>query len=53
MPNPIIAFPADIRHFAGADWHAAQKAAREWEAGQFVAIRVRPAPHEGDQGTRK
>ncbi len=24
MPKPIIAVPADIRHFAGADWHAAQ-----------------------------
>ena len=24
MPKPIIAVPADIRHFTGADWHAAQ-----------------------------
>jgi hypothetical protein len=27
-------------------WHAAQKAAREWEASQFIAIRVRPQPPE-------
>ena len=25
-------------------WHAAQKAAREWQASQFIAIRVRPLP---------
>ena len=27
-------------------WHAAQKAAREWEASQFIAIRVRPPKPE-------
>lgn len=27
-------------------WHAAQKAARDWELSRFIAIRVRPAPHE-------
>jgi hypothetical protein len=27
-------------------WHAAQKAARDWEASRYIAIRVRPAPPE-------
>jgi hypothetical protein len=27
-------------------WHAAQKAAQEWQASQFIAIRVRPLPPE-------
>ncbi len=27
-------------------WHAAQKAALEWEAGRFVAIKVRPSDGE-------
>jgi hypothetical protein len=28
-------------------WHAAQKAALEWEASRFVAIRVRPPDEDG------
>ena len=33
-------------------WHAAQKAALEWESARFVAIRVRP-PKEGGDGKKK
>ena len=27
-------------------WHAAQKAAQEWHASQFIAIKVRPMRHD-------
>lgn len=43
--------PANLRGLCV--WHAEQKAAHEWETGRFIAIRVRPAPHDGDHGTRK
>ncbi|MBW8805141.1 MAG: hypothetical protein JF587_15040 [Catenulisporales bacterium] len=33
-------------------WHAARKAALEWEASRFVAIRVRP-PRPPDEGGKK